>query len=1027
MVTRLRVIMSARILSALLGLALVAAACTGSEPEASTATTGSGTATTEATVADTEPPDVDQLDSEGQRVVPEEEKPDLELALIWHQHQPQYPVIDGSISRPWARLHASKDYVDMASIIEEFPDLRMTFNLTPVLLDQLVELESGTNDIYEATARIPVVELTPEQRRIIVDRFFDISPNIIDRSERFEDLRGKRDTGGEFSDQDLRDLRTLFHLGWIDPEIVNGDAILRQLRNDDGGFTDADTNAVLDAIDQLVADVIPTHTRLWEAGQIELITSPLAHPILPLIADTDLALAGDSAAVLPREPFRQYSDAQAHVERGLARATELFGETPNGMWPGEGAVAQEILPIFAENGVEWIATGEDVLAQSLENGGFSRDSNGTVIDADVLYQPYRVETPQGEVNIFFRDLRISDLIGFEYSNRDADQAAEDLLQRLDDIRSQLARSGVDSTSDRTPLVTLIIDGENAWENYPNDGRDFLRSLYSRLTSTSWLKTTTPTAYLDDHPDDIAALDEVFPAAWFSPNFATWIGEQEEARAWELLTLARADLERATQQRTASTIQLERATDSMLAAQGSDWFWWYGDDQDSGDDRYFDDAFRELLGQMYDELGQDRPRWVEVPIIPDRRVVPIRSSGEPVTITVDGNPADFADAINFDFTPDNDVISTLAIAVDGNDLGLLFEGGYDDGMDVYLGTPRGDGRRGTTIDDRFLLGFDASYLIRWSVPTGACISSDLAPETVINTYPEDCRGIPSALSASGLEMSIPNEVLGTLTAGERLQVRIQTGSSLSPSAGPAEALIPDITGFDPIREISDPRNDDYGPGTYRYPTDPLFEAGSYDLLEVLAGESGPGDDDDWVFSFLFDAPIQNPWNSPIGLSTQTIDLYLDYDPGQGTGNQELLDGRNARLEDNAGWDAAITIEGWERAIAEPRVGDRYEEFDTGLSVSVLGEQGLITARIQKSQLPPGLDLATAGIGVAVLSQDGFPSAGVRRVRNVTEAETQWTIGGGDSTDGDTRILDALFPIGGPQEADLGVGILPMNQP
>ncbi len=1019
--------MSARILSVLLGLALVAGACTGSGPDESAPTTSRQTTTTTGTSDETEPPEVDQIDAEGQRVVPEEEKPDLELALIWHQHQPEYPIIDGSISRPWARLHASKDYVDMASIADEYPDLRMTFNLTPVLLDQLVALESGTNDIYEATARIPTVNLTPEQRRIVVDRFFDISPNIIDRSERFEDLRGKRDTGGEFSDQDLRDLRTLFHMGWIDPEIVNGDAILRQLRNDDGGFTDADTNAVLDAIDQLVSEVIPTHTRLWESGQIELITSPLAHPILPLIADTNLAQLGDPGAVLPREPFQQYADAQLHVERGLDRASELFGETPNGMWPGEGAIAQEIMPIFAENGVEWIASGEDVLAQSLDIGAFDRDSNGTVLDADSLYRPYRVETTEGDVNVFFRDLRLSDLIGFEYSNRDADQAADDLLERLDDIRSQLARSGVDSTSDRTPLVTLIIDGENAWESYPNDGRDFLRAMYSRLTSTPWLTTTTPTAYLNDHPEDVADLEQVFPAAWFSPNFATWIGEAEEARAWELLQLARTDLDLAQQQRTSSVTQLERATNAMLSAQGSDWFWWYGDDQDSGDDRYFDDAYRELLGQMYDALGQARPRWVEVPIIPDPRVVPIRSSGEPVTVTVDGNPADFADAITFDFTPDNDVISTLALAVDGDDLGLLFEGGYDDGMDVYLGTPRGEGRRGTTIDDRFLLGFDASYLIRWSVPTGACISSDLAPESVINTYPESCQGIPSALSASGLEMSIPNEVLGTLTAGERLQVRIQTGSSLSPSAGPAEASIPDITGFDPIREITDPRNDDYGPGTYRYPTDPLFGAGSYDLLEVLAGESGPGEDDDWVFSFLVDAPILNPWNSPIGLSTQTIDLYLDYDPGAGTGNQELFNGRNARLDDDSGWEAAITIEGWERAIAVPRTGDRYEESDTGLSVSVLGEQGLITARIQKSQLPPGLDLATAGIGVAVLSQDGFPSAGVRRVRDVTETEAQWTIGGGSSAEGDTRIVDVLFPQGGAQEADLVRNILPLNLP
>ncbi len=1011
-----------RILAILLALGLVAAACTGNDsvdPSTAPATTTSNPSET--------PRDVDQIDAQGQVVVPEEDKPDLELALIWHQHQPRYPVINGTVSRPWVRLHASKDYLDMATLVEEFPELQLTINLTPVLLDQLVSLEEGVNDIYESVARTPVGSLTPEQRRFVVNRFFDINARVIDRSGRYRDLRTLRDTGGGFSDQDLRDLRTLFHLGWIDPEIVDADPELRQLRADDGGFTDADTNVVLDGIDDLVSEVIPAHTELWDSGQIEVITSPLAHPILPLIVDSDLARVGDPAAQLPRETFREYADAQLHVERGLDRAEDLFGQRPNGMWPGEGAVAQAVMPIFAENNVAWVATGEDVLAQSLDNGGFTRDGSDTVIDADDLYRPYRVETRQGPVNMFFRDLRMSDLIGFEYSGQGADDAADDLISRLDDIRSQLARNGVDADSDRTPLVTLIIDGENAWENYPNDGRDFLRALYQRFTTTEWLTTTTPTTYLRDHPEDVAELDEVFPAAWFSPNFATWIGEPEETRAWELLRLARQDLRTAERRGTARADQLAAATDLMLAAEGSDWFWWYGADQDSGDDRYFDDAYREILGQIYDALDQERPRWTSVPIIPDPRVVPVSSTGEPVSVTIDGNPADFEDATIFDFTSDNDVISTLAVAVDTDTVGLLFEGGYDDGMDVYLGTPRGTSRRGTTIDDRFVLGFDATHLIRWSEQTGACISGALAPEAVVNTYPQTCEPIESALSASGLEMAVPTSLLGPLTAGDRLQIRIQTGSSLSPSAGPAEASIPDIAGFEALREISDPKNDDYGPGSYTYPTDSAFIPGSYDLLEVLAGESGEGPDGDFVFSFLFDAPVENPWGSPVGLSIQTIDVYLDYDPGRGTGRRQLLDGRNAQLPGDSGWEAALTIEGWDRAVAVPNRDGTYAENEAGMVVSVLAERGLITVRVPKTSMPAGLDLDTAGIGVAVLSQEGFPSPGVRRVRNVEAEASQWAIGGGDSVAGDTRILDALFPLGGAQEADLARGLLPLDLP
>ena len=1003
----------------LLTFTLLASACSSGDD--------GGTANPQRTTnSTTEDGPVGQIDGEGELVIPEEDLPDVELALIWHQHQPNYPEIDGSISRPWVRLHASKDYVDMATLVEEFPDLRLTINLTPVLLNQLVDLEAGANDIYEEVARTAVEELTPTQRRFLVDRFFDINSQILERSDRYQSLRELRDTGGAFSDQDLRDLRTLFHLGWIDPELVEQDPTLKALRDDDRGFTDEDTTAVLDAIDNLVAQVIPTHTDLWNSGQVEIITSPLAHPILPLIADTDLARPGDPAAVLPRASFREYGDAQLQVERGLARANELLGQTPNGMWPGEGAVAQAIMPIFAENGVNWVGTGEDVLAKSLDNGGFSRDGNDTVIQAEALYKPYRVATREGDVNMFFRDLRLSDLIGFEYSGRDADDAADDLLNRINDIRIQLARSGVTADTDATPLVTLIIDGENAWENYPNDGRDFLRAMYDRFTTTEWLKTTTPTEFLENHPNDVGELQEVFPAAWFSPNFATWIGEAEEARAWELLRTTRQDLRTAERRGTSTATQIASAMDLMLSAEGSDWFWWYGDDQDSGDDRYFDGAYRELLGQVYDALGQVRPRWVSVPIIPDPRVVPVSSSGEPVTVVIDGNPSDFADATTFDFTGDGDVVSRMAVAVDADRVGLYFDGGYENGMDLYVGTPGGTSRRGTTIDDRFVLGFDATHLIRWSEADGACISSTLAPESIVDTYPNQCDVIESALSASGLEMAIPIETLGSLTVGDKVFIRIQTGSSLTPSAGPAEVPIPDIAGFTEIRVLPDPKNDDYGPGNYTYPTDAVFTPGSYDLLEVVAGESGEGADGDYVFSFLFDAPIRNPWNSPSGLSIQTIDLYLDYDPGSGKGAKTLLAGRNAELAADAGWEVALAIEGWDRAIVTPNANGTYQENDTGINVTVIAEQGLITARVAKAALPAGLDLERAGIAIAILSQEGFPSAGVRRVRDVTARAGQYKIGGGDSSAGDTRILDALFSEGGAQEADLAQNLLPIQK-
>ena len=985
---------------------LTASACT---------TSGDDSTATTTTEAQTEAPVA--VEDETQ---PDLALPDLEVALVWHQHQPRYPVIDGEISRPWVRLHAAKDYVDMATLVEEFPDLDLTINLTPVLLDQLVELESGVRDTYWVVAETPIDELTEDQRQFIVDRFFDVNGTVLERFPRYVELRTLRSNSGgsasSFADGDLRDLRALFHLAWLDPEMPEYVSLLDSVGGPDEAqnFSDEDTAAILAAHERLVSEVIPTHARLWEEGQIEVTTTPLAHPILPLIADTSLAQVGDPAAVLPRSPFREYLDAAEHVERGLDRAEELLGQRPNGMWPGEGAVAQAVMPIFADNEVAWVATGEDVLAQSLGLGGFDRDENDVVQDATLLYRPWQVDTANGSVDMFFRDNRISDLLGFEYSGREAEEAAEDFISRLDDIRHQLAGQELDFQ----PIVSVILDGENAWEHYPNDGRDFLRALYRKLTTSEWLSTTTPTRYLEEHPDESAMLDDVFPAAWFSPDFGTWIGEIEEQRAWELLRLTRLALREAEQGGDLSPEQYEAAFHTMLEAEGSDWFWWYGSDQESGNDRYFDDAFRELMGQVYDQIGEPRPRWIEVPIIPDASLQPSVVSGEPVTIEIDGNPADWAGATTFQRLNDTDELFELGVAIDESQFAIRIDGDFTESFEIYIGAPRGTSRRGTTIDDR-LLGFDATHLVRYNRDEGACISGTLLPVTKVGEYPRSCTLVDSALSEAGLEIGIPSAELGALAAGDQVLVRIASPAALNPSEGAVAIPVPDIAGFEPVVSITDPEGDDTGPGGYSYPTDVVFGPGAFDLVGFEAGTSGS----DAVFSFEFAGAVTNPWGSASGLSIQTIDVYLDFDPGAATGRRDLLDGRNASLEQGDGWEAAVTIEGWDSAVATVNDDGGYDESSPTIGISVLGEQGRVTVRIPLSSLPEGFDPATVGYAVAVLSQEGFPSPGVRRVRDVDQTASQWRLGGGDSGAGDTRIIDALHQDGS-EQAKLSDGIMPL---
>lgn len=280
----------------------------------------------------------------------------LGLVLLWHQHQPRYPIEDGVVTRPWVRAHATKDYLDMVELAASFPEVPVTFNLTPVLLLQLEELMSGTVDRYWALTERPADELTPGERAELLERFFDVNPKVVSRFPRYVALAAQRDAAGgvaaaaaSFTTGDLRDLQVLFNLAWTDPSYlaqVPLAALVRQGR----GFTEADKAVVLDRHRELVDRVIDAHARAWAEGRIEVTTTPLAHPILPLLVDTQAAVEGDAAALLPRDPFREYVDAREHVTRGLDTAERLLGARPVGMWPAEGAVSTEVVPLFAEAG-----------------------------------------------------------------------------------------------------------------------------------------------------------------------------------------------------------------------------------------------------------------------------------------------------------------------------------------------------------------------------------------------------------------------------------------------------------------------------------------------------------------------------------------------------------------------------------------------------------------------------------------------------------------------------------------------------
>jgi len=996
-------------------LALLAAACTSGADETASTTTTTTTVALEETNTTTTVAERPALEEDG-----------FYLALMWHQHQPLYPKDEnGIVTRPWVRLHAAKDYWDMAELVSRYPDLRVTFNLTPVLLLQLEEIMNGTRDSYWVHTQIPAAELTADEQEFLLARFFDVNSKIIARFPRYQELADQRTDGDDFTTQDYLDLQVLFNLAWTDPGLL-AEPRLSELVEQGRDFVEEDKQPVLQTHLNAVSHTIEVHKELWDKGQIEVTTTPLAHPILPLISDTNLALVGDPTAIMPDERFREPLDSREQVIRGLDVAERLLARRPPGMWPGEGAVAQEVTPILAGEGVEWIATGEHVLGQTLDHGSFERDSNGTVIDADILYRMYAAQhTRNPDLPIFFRDVQLADLIGFEYSGSSGGAAADDFMNRLENAKDRLDELGVEGPK----VVTVVVDGENAWEHYDNDGKDFLNALYENLTTSDFVTTVTPGELIGQFGDAVEPLPDVFPASWFQPNFVTWIGEREEALAWDALWETRRAYARAVSAGSSSEEQLASAFDHLLFAEGSDWFWWYGSDQDSGDDGYFDAAFRELLGRTYDALAIDRPAFIRTPIIPAPIVAPDRSP-------------DGIGAIEIDAEVDTGEWSTAGLYIlDGapfasyqwlyNKNRLQIRVDYaaevlgDDaaGFDLYLGLPGATATRGMTVSGE-ILGFDASHLLSWRGTGPTLIRGPVVLPPIGNGdglvdagMLSETSPIDAGFDGTRIEFAIPLASLGPVEVGDPIRFRLvdRAGgpeSTMAPLEGPGAMIVPDISDVATAFEAVDPEGDDHGPGSYTYPTDPLFTSGSYDLTGFAVGESG----DDLVFSFDVLAPVLNPWDSPNGLSIQTFDVYVDTDPGTANGAGRLLPGRNASWEAGSGWDRALTIEGWFPALYVAEPDGSVTETEPTFKVFVFPDKGRVIARIPKSLFGDG-DPAEWNYAVALMSQEGFPSSGVRRIRDVEPDAEQWRIGGGDGSINGTRIMDLLVSDAGVQETML----------
>lgn len=541
----------------------------------------------------------------------------LYVAFVWNQHQPYYLDVErGEFIMPWVRLHAAKDYYQMAAILENYPEIKQTFSLSPSLLEQIeVYLQHDAVDYYLKVMK-KARDLNEADKKFILQHYFDIQwDKVICRYPFYRQLLerqgmrtepGEMETGMEkFATQDYLDLQVWFNLVWIDPELRYKNSFFNELINKGRNFTEGEKDELMKQQLAILEKVIPEHRCLQQKGQIEIITTAYYHPIMPLLVDNHSALRATPGLSLPRR-FRFEEDARTQVKMAVSQCRQLFGEEPRGFWPPEQAVSPEMISLIADEGFNWTISDEQILAKSMDVEIY-RDGYGHVLNSDVLYRPYLVSAEGAEMPVVFRDHHLSDRIGFVYQHMSGRHAAEDLIYRLHKIRENLGKNPDNF------LVTIALDGENAWEWYTEDKTEFLHNLYRGISADPYLKAVTVGEFLEENPPK-RRITHLATGSWVDHSLTRWIGTENKNTLWNYLLEARETVQKYEEREIeADKVKIDKALKNIFKAEGSDFAWWV-DSMPYYLAAPFEALFRKHLMMVYRDLGLEVPGYLYDPVV-----------------------------------------------------------------------------------------------------------------------------------------------------------------------------------------------------------------------------------------------------------------------------------------------------------------------------------------------------------------------------------------------------------------------------
>jgi len=516
-------------------------------------------------------------------------KTTTKIAFLWHMHQPYYKYPGSKeYCLPWVRLHAVKDYYGMAKTVAKFNNVKVSFNFSGVLLEQLSDYVSNqASDYYLTLSRKDPAHLRKEEKDFIINRFFSVNfERIVKLNRRYLQLYNKKvSPKPKFNSQDIADLQLLFNISWFHPYTIKADKNLKNLLIKGKDYTRKDIEYVIKKQYEVMGEIFPLYAKLEEQGKIELTLTPFYHPIMPMLCDSDI-VKEFGYLKKPVSRFMHPEDCLWHLEKSKEIFKNSFGYIPSGSWPSEGSVSETVLTLYGKEGFNWIGADEAILFKSLTTDYVSFDMIKK--QRHLVYQPYKFR----DVNIFFRDRNFSDMLSFIYQGwDDATFAVNDLMshfRRTHDFAKNIFKERV---------ITIIMDGENAWEYYKHNGIDFLETLYSSLEKSDCLSMTTPSEFLKK--ENPRKLERLSCGSWINGDFGVWAGSKKNNYYWNILKKTRDLIERSR----LGGKTFEELKNYFYLIEGSDWFWWNTFEDFSGE---FKRIFFAYVDKIYRLLGKKPP-------------------------------------------------------------------------------------------------------------------------------------------------------------------------------------------------------------------------------------------------------------------------------------------------------------------------------------------------------------------------------------------------------------------------------------